>query len=65
MCTHVCKCKNDTCRNYSRNGGEDKAKQSGVNPGIIKGNRRDVKNRLRSACILISKMIFMNVMGKK
>jgi hypothetical protein len=22
MCTHVCKCKNDTCRNYSRNGGK-------------------------------------------
>jgi hypothetical protein len=21
LCTHVCKWKNDTCRNYSRNGG--------------------------------------------
>jgi hypothetical protein len=46
-------------------GMEGKIKQSRVNSGIIKGNRRDVKNRLRSACILISKMIFMNVMGKK
>jgi hypothetical protein len=23
MCTHVCKCKNDTCWNYSRKGGGD------------------------------------------
>jgi hypothetical protein len=22
LCTHVCKCKNDTCQNYSRNQGE-------------------------------------------
>jgi hypothetical protein len=28
MCTHVCKCKNDTCLNYSRNQGR-KVKRTG------------------------------------
>jgi proteasome lid subunit RPN8/RPN11 len=28
MCTHACKCKNDTCCNFSMNGGgEDKEEQ--------------------------------------
>jgi hypothetical protein len=29
LCTHVCKWKNDTCLNYSRNGGEIKENDGG------------------------------------
>jgi hypothetical protein len=37
MCTHVCKCKNDTCWNHSRNlgGVGDKENGGGVNSSMI------------------------------
>jgi hypothetical protein len=36
LCTHVCNWKNETCRNYSRNGGKGKRRMiEGVNSTII------------------------------
>jgi hypothetical protein len=36
LCTHVCKCKNDACRNCSRNGRREiKGMMEGVNSNMI------------------------------
>jgi hypothetical protein len=36
LCTHVCKWKNETCGNYSRNGGREiKENDGGVNSTVI------------------------------
>jgi hypothetical protein len=37
MCTHVCKCKNDNCRNYSRNEVRRRLRRAveGVNSSMI------------------------------